>query len=109
MAFDVFDYRTDIGNVLITPEIRSRFLRMQPGDRNTPHTHDLGQEVFLVLEGEVEFDIAGHRRVLSPGQMCVALRNQMHSVRCVSETPATYYLSVTPHIEPTHTQWDADG
>lgn len=109
VALEVFDYRTDIRNVVITPEIRSRFRRMQPGERNTPHTHDLGHEVFLMLEGEVEFDIAGSRRVLSPGQLCVARRDQMHSVRCVSETPATYYLSVTPHIEPTHTHWDADG
>ena len=31
MPLDVYDYRTDVRNVAITPEIRSRFLRMEPG------------------------------------------------------------------------------
>ena len=109
MALEVFDYRTDVRNVVIIPEIRARFIRMQPGQTNVPHSHDLGHEVFLVLEGEVEFEIAGQRAVLSPGQMCVAYRDELHAIRCVSDAPATYYISVTPHVEPTHTRWDAHG
>ena len=31
MTFDVYDYRTDVRNILVTPEIRSRFLRVEPG------------------------------------------------------------------------------
>lgn len=109
MGFDVFDYRTDVRNVVITPEIRSRFLRMEPGEVAVRHSHDLGHEVFLVLEGQCEFEIEGDRAVLGPGQMCFARRDEMHQVRTVGDMPMTMYLSVTPHIDPTHTMWDEKG
>jgi len=109
MSIEVFDYRTDVRNVVITPEIRSRFLRMEPGEVAVRHSHDLGHEVFLVLEGQCEFEIDGDRAVLGPGQMCFARRDQMHQVRTVGDAPMTMYLSVTPHIDPTHTIWDERG
>lgn len=109
MPFDVYDYRTDVRNVVITPEIRSRFLRMEPGTVAARHSHDLGHEVFLVLEGQAEFEIDGERAVLGPGQMCFARADQMHQVRVVGDKPMTLYLSVTPHLEPTHTRWDEQG
>jgi quercetin dioxygenase-like cupin family protein len=109
MTFEVFDYRTDVRNVVITPEIRSRFLRMEPGEVAVRHSHDLGHEVFLVLEGQCEFEIEGARAVLGPGQMCFARRDEMHQVRTVGDVPMTMYLSVTPHIDPTHTMWDENG
>ena len=39
MGFPVYDYRTDIRNILVTPQIRSRFLRMELGQVNRGHTH----------------------------------------------------------------------
>ncbi len=109
MPIDVYDYRTDVRNVVIMPEIRSRFLRMEPGEVGPRHSHDLGQEVFLILEGQCEFEIEGEYAVLGPGQMCFAAANQMHQVRTIGDQPMTMYLSVTPHIEPTHTFWDDQG
>lgn len=109
MPFDVYDYRTDVRNVVIMPEIRSRFLRMEPGEVGPRHSHDLGQEVFLILEGQCEFEIEGDVKVLGPGQMCFAAANEMHQVRVIGDEPMTMYLSVTPHIEPTHTFWDEQG
>lgn len=109
MPIEVFDYRTDVRNVVITPEIRSRFLRMEPGEVAIRHSHDLGHEVFLILEGQCDFEIDGEHAVLGPGQMCFARRDQMHQVRTVGDVPMTMYLSVTPHIDPTHTVWDEHG
>lgn len=109
MPFDIYNYRTDVRNVVITPEIRSRFMRMEPGTVATRHSHDLGHEVFLVLEGQAEFEIDGERAVLGPGQMCFARADQMHQVRVVGDKPMALYLSVTPHLEPTHTMWDEHG
>ena len=108
MGFEVYDYRTDIRNVLVTPQLRSRFLRMEAGVVSEPHSHDLGHEVFLVLEGRAEFDIDGEKEALGPGQMCVALVDQLHGIRVLDDAPMTMYLSVTPHIQPTHTMWN-DG
>lgn len=109
MPFDVYDYRTDVRNLVITPEIRARFMRLEPGGVASRHSHDLGQEVFLVLEGRCEFEIEGERAVLGPGQMCFARTDQLHQVRTVGDEPMTMYLSVTPHVEPTHTWWDEFG
>lgn len=109
MGFPVYDYRTDIRNILVTPQIRSRFLRMEIGQVNRGHTHDLGHEVFLILQGQCEFEIDGEKEVLEPGQMCVALADQNHICRNVGDEPVIMYLSVTPHIQPTHTMWTDEG
>ena len=109
MGFPVYDYRTDIRNVFVAPQIRSRFARYEPGTHTSPHTHDLGYEVFLVLEGRAVFEIAGDSEELGPGQMCVVLPDQAHTIRVVGKEPMIMYLSVTPHIQPTHTMWSEDG
>ena len=109
MSFAVYDFRTDIRNILVTPQIRSRFLRMEPGQVAQRHSHDLGHEIFLILQGAAEFEIDGEKQVIRPGQLCVALTDQMHQVRVVGDEPMIMYLSVTPHIQPTHTFWTEDG
>ncbi len=40
MALNVYDYRDDIANLLVTPQIRCRFLKMAVGRCNAGHTHD---------------------------------------------------------------------
>lgn len=109
MGFPVYDYRSDVRNVLVTPQIRSRFLRMEPGEESGGHSHDLGHEVFLILQGRAEFTIEGETDELGPGEMCVALVDQFHSLRVIGDEPMTMYLSVTPHIQPTHTMRDDRG
>ncbi len=104
MSFEVYDYRTVNRNVLITPEIRARLYHMQPGQVDGRHSHDLGHEIFLILEGLAEFNINGTKQQLGPGQMCVALADEIHQVRnLLPDRPTIMYLSVTPHIHPTHT------
>lgn len=109
MPLAVYDHRTDIANLLVTPQIRARFMRLEPGEVAASHSHDLGQEIFLVLAGRAEFTIAGEVAEVGPGQLCVALADQLHSVRALGEEPMIMYLSVTPHIQPTHTFWGSDG
>ena len=109
VALTVYDYRDDVRNVLVTTQIRSRFMRMEPGEGGGAHSHDLGHEVFLVLEGRAEFTIDGETGIVGPGQMCVAFVDQLHSLRVIGDEPMTMYLSVTPHIQPTHTMWTEDG
>lgn len=109
MSYKIYDFRKDITNMLTTPQIRCRFLKMDVGQFNTSHTHDLGHEIFLILQGKAEFDIDGHKEVLEPGQMCIALTDEPHTVRNVGDDEVIMYLSVTPHIQPTHTMWTEDG
>jgi quercetin dioxygenase-like cupin family protein len=109
MTVEVWDAKRDIRNLFITPEIRSRIMRFEPHQLSAGHTHDLGHEMFVVLDGQAEFTIDGESAVLQPGQACVARAGQWHEVRAVGDGPMTLYLSVTPHVEPTHTQWDGEG
>jgi quercetin dioxygenase-like cupin family protein len=109
VPIEVFDYRRDIKNLFIAPTVRGRFLRMEPGEIGPRHSHDLGDELFLILQGQCEFEIEGERAVLGPGQLCVARVHQLHEVRVVGDEPMVMFLTVTPHIEPTHTFWDDQG
>jgi quercetin dioxygenase-like cupin family protein len=110
MSFEVYDYRTDNRNVLVTPEIRARLYHMKPGQVDGRHSHDLGHEVFLILEGRAEFNINGVKKELGPGQMCIALADEIHQVRNVlPDKPTIMYLSVTPHVHPTHTGRTLEG
>jgi quercetin dioxygenase-like cupin family protein len=108
MPYTVFDYRRDIKNLFITPQIRGRFLQMEPGEVHARHSHDLGDELFLILDGQCDMEIDGQHEILGPGQACVAFAHQMHQARNAGDGPMTMYLSVTPHIEPTHTHYDQE-
>jgi quercetin dioxygenase-like cupin family protein len=112
VPFTVYDYRNPehLKNLLITPEMRSRILKMEPGQGfNTRHSHDLGHEVFLILQGTAEFEIEGDIQTVETGQLCFAVTDEAHSVRVVGDTPVIMYLSVTPHILPTHTGRTPEG
>ncbi len=109
MPLPIYDYRTDERNLLVSPQIRARFMRLDPGETARAHSHDLGHEIFLVLAGKAEFTIAGETALVGPGQLCIALVDQMHSVRAIGDKPMIMYLSVTPHIQPTHTYWGPGG
>ena len=112
MALQVYDFRNGehICQMLVTPQIRCRFMRMEPGTVQTEqHSHDLGHEIFLILQGRCEFQIAGETAELGPGQLCVALLDEPHKVSVIGDEPVIMYLSVTPHIQPTHTGRHDDG
>jgi quercetin dioxygenase-like cupin family protein len=109
MPLEFFDPHRDVRNLFITPEIRNRIMQVQPGETTNGHTHDLGHETFIVLDGEAEFTIDGQTALLKPGQVCVAAAGQWHEIHNPADKPMTMYLSVTPHLEPTHTLWDREG
>src|SRR5688572_5677652 len=64
MPYAIYDYRHDIRNFVITPQLRSRFLRMEPGEVHGRHSHDLGHEIFLILQGRCRMEIDGDVAVL---------------------------------------------
>lgn len=109
MPIEVFDFRRDIRNVFISPNMRGRFLRHEPGEVGPFHSHDIADECFLILQGQCEFTIDGETAVLGPGQICFTRPGQKHEVRVVGDEPMIMFLAVTPHLEPTHTFWDDRG
>lgn len=109
MPIQVYDYRSDLTNVVVRPEIRSRFRRVAPGPVPQYHSHDLGGETFIVMDGQIEFTVDGESVVCSAGQAIYVPPGTTHAVRAVGDAPGVMYLSVAPHVEPTHTQYDAQG
>lgn len=106
MTIPVYDYRKNIANVIVRPEIRARFMRMEPAPAGPLHSHDLGGEIFLVLEGQCEFLVEDQRITCGPGQLVYMEPRVKHTLHAVGEDPCVVYLSVTPHVEPTHTRYD---
>lgn len=113
MQLRTFDWRDDpMGTIIAVPEVRGRFMRFEPGRQPAGfHTHEEsgGVEVFVVLEGAMKFEIDDQEVVATAGQAVVAYPHQKHRASCAGDQPAILYLTVTPHIQPTHTYYDADG
>jgi len=107
MPIKVWDFRKDNANVVVFPEIRARYSRMEPGPAGLLHSHDIAGEVFVVLDGQCEFIVEDERVTCGPGQMIYVEPKLRHTLHAVGNAPCTVYLSVTPHVEPTHTRWDA--
>jgi mannose-6-phosphate isomerase-like protein (cupin superfamily) len=109
MPIVVHDYRSDLTNIGVQPQIRSRFRRVELGPVPQVHSHDLGGETFMVMEGQIEFTVAQEHVVCQPGQTIYVPPRTTHAVRAVGEQPGVIYLSVSPHVEPTHTNYGPDG
>src|ERR1700730_1302026 len=109
MPIPVHDYRADLTNIGVQPQIRSRFRRVELGPVPQVHSHDLGGETFLVMEGRIEFTVADEQVVCQPGQTIYVPPRTTHAVRAVGQQTGVIYLSVSPHVEPTHTQYGPDG
>ena len=106
---EIFDSRRDADhNVVVRPELRGRFLRLDPAPAPRQHSHDLAGEAFLVLEGRCRFLIGEEEAECGPGQLVYVDKGVRHSMRAIDE-PCTMWLSVTPHVEPTHTFYDDSG
>ncbi len=109
MPIRVFDYRADLQNLVVRPEGRARFRRVELGPVPPKHSHDLGVETFLVMEGEIEFTVEDESVVCTAGQLISVPPRTKHAVRAVGDRPGAIYLSVAPHVEPTHTFYDEHG
>ena len=109
MAIEVFDSRTEFRNVIITPDLRVGFFKIEPGQEPVSNTHDLAHEALLILQGRAEVEIDGHQVVAGPGQMVGVKPDQHHSLKVIGDEPVIFCLSVAPHVEPTHTWWDESG
>ena len=64
---------------------------LPPGYSTGRHYHERQQELYLVLDGEIEFDLAGEKRTLGPGGLVRVDAPIVRSLRNTSgEAEATY-------------------
>jgi len=68
----------------------------QPGASVALHRHVAWQETFIVLEGRFDFQAAGERHALGPGEMLVIPRGAAHGFTCTSPEPGRLLTISTP-------------
>jgi uncharacterized cupin superfamily protein len=68
---------------------------LPPGHQTNPHYHERQQELYLVLQGEIEFEFGReHRRVLGPGGVARVDAPTLRCVRNTSEDSEAIYVCV---------------
>jgi uncharacterized cupin superfamily protein len=67
---------------------------LPPGYTSRRHFHDRQQELYMVLRGEVEFDLDGAKHTLGPGGLARVDAPTVRSLRNTSETDEAIYLCV---------------
>ena len=73
-------------------ELECHVTTLNPGETpHPPHKHP-DEELIIVKEGTVESLVNGQMRRVGPGSVIFQAANQMHSIRNVGQTPATYHV-----------------
>jgi len=67
-----------------------------PGTGIPPHVHENEDEIFKVLEGEMELTVGGETTVLKAGDLAFGPRGIPHSWRIIGDKKAKVILSVFP-------------
>jgi uncharacterized cupin superfamily protein len=67
---------------------------LPPGYTSRRHYHDRQQELYMVLRGEIEFDLDGATHTLGPGGLARVDAPTVRSLRNTSETDDAVYLCV---------------
>jgi quercetin dioxygenase-like cupin family protein len=67
---------------------------LPPGYASGPHFHDEQEELYVVLRGTLEIELAGERHVLGPGGLARVDAPTIRRTRNLSETDEAVYLCV---------------
>lgn len=70
-------------------------MRVPPGGGPPPHRHDF-EEMFTVLEGEIQFTFRGRETTVTAGETVNIPANAPHFFRNVSDRPARMHCMCTP-------------
>lgn len=78
-AYNVWGKRLFPWPGLPEPAFGTAWVVVKPGTTSTPHSHD-ETEMFFIVEGEGEMDIAGERRQVSAGDTVFIPPHRDHSL-----------------------------
>ena len=67
---------------------------LPPGYTSRRHYHDRQQELYMVLRGEIEFELDGAKHTLGPGGLARVDAPTVRALRNTSETDDAVYLCV---------------
>lgn len=69
-----------LARVLLGEQSMASFVRWQPNTEAPRHAH-AEEQIFVVLEGELEIDLGGEVRLMGPGEAALIPAWTQHSVR----------------------------
>jgi quercetin dioxygenase-like cupin family protein len=73
-------------------ELEIHITTLAPGETpHPPHQHP-AEELLVIKEGNVESLVNGQLQRVGPGSVVFQASNQMHTIRNVGDTPATYHV-----------------
>ena len=73
-------------------ELECHVTTLNPGEMAHPAHQHPDEELIIVKEGTVESLVNGELRIVGPGSVIFQAANQMHSIKNVGNTPATYHV-----------------
>jgi len=73
-------------------ELECHVTTLNPGElAHPPHQHP-DEELLIIKEGTVEALVNGEWKRVGPGSVIFQASNQLHAIRNVGDTPATYHV-----------------
>src|SRR5215510_5447620 len=73
-------------------ELECHVTTLNPGETShAPHRHP-DEEIVIIREGNVESNLNGVLHRLGPGSVIFHASNQLHALRNIGQTPATYHV-----------------
>jgi len=86
-------------------ELELHVTTLNPGQTShAPHQHP-NEELVIIREGTVEALVQGEWKRVGPGSVIFNASNQLHGLKNVGDTPATYHVinwtsATTPKVKP---------
>jgi len=73
-------------------ELEIHITTLRPGEESHPPHQHVNEEILIVKEGQVEALVNGELKRGGPGSLIFQASNQLHNIRNVGSTPATYHV-----------------
>jgi len=73
-------------------ELEMHITTLKPGEASHPPHQHPNEELLIIREGTVEALVAGEHNRIGPGSIIFQASNQLHNIRNVGDTPATYHV-----------------
>jgi|SRR5579875_605377 len=84
---DVFKGRTQTGCPLAL-----HISTLPPGQMPHPPHHHLHEEMMLIMQGHLQFTIAGQTSTVGSGSVVYINSNEEHGMKNIGEVPAQYFV-----------------
>jgi XRE family transcriptional regulator, regulator of sulfur utilization len=73
-------------------ELEIHITTLKPGEESHPPHQHVNEEILIVKEGQVEALVNGELKRGGPGSLIFQASNQLHNIKNVGTTPATYHV-----------------